>query len=121
MEDTQGMFEPTAEYRTKVLRESFDGYEGPVFAVRFWDGWTWCSSATGAPECTIVLKNANALRELCAAPNEITLGEAFIHEDVDVEGDLFSVFQAAEHLFNRPRPLARRIQERLVNAGFAAW
>jgi len=114
------MFESTAESRTQMLRASFEGYEGPAFSVRFWDGWTWCSSASRGPECTIVLNNANAIRKLVAVPNEITLGEAFIRGDVDVEGDLFSVFPAAEHLFNRPRPIAQKILEKLANTGFAA-
>jgi cyclopropane-fatty-acyl-phospholipid synthase len=114
------MFAPTVESRTKVFCALFDGYDGPVFSVRFWDGWTWCSSASGRPECTIVLNNANALRKLSVAPSEIALGKAFIHGDVDVEGDLFSVFAPAEHLFNLPRPAARRVLEKLASAAFGA-
>jgi len=114
------MFESTAENQTQMFRALFQDYEGPAFSVRFWDGWTWCSSASNGPECTIVLNNADAVRKLVTAPNEITLGEAFIHGDVNVEGDLFSVFPAIEHLFNRPRPVAHRILEKLANTGFAA-
>jgi len=112
------MFEPTAERRTKVFRALFDGYEGPGFSVRFWDGWTWCTSAGQKPACTIVLTHPRALRKLAVAPTETTLGEAFVHGDVDVEGDLFSVFPATEHLFNRPQPVARRFSRKLANMAF---
>jgi len=114
------MFESTAENRTNVFRKLFSGYEGPAFAVRFWDGWTWCSSQSAKPHCIIVLNNAHALRRLAGAPSEITLGEAFIHGDVDLEGDPFSVFAPAEYLLNRPRTVAQRVLEKLANAAFGA-
>jgi len=40
-------------------------------------------------------------------PSEITLGEAFIQNGLDVEGDLFSVFDVVEHVLNRPPELQR--------------
>jgi hypothetical protein len=64
------------------------------------------------PVCTIVIESPQALTALIAEPNEITLGEAFIHGDLDVEGDIFSVFSIAEYIFNRPRPLRQQILEK---------
>jgi len=100
------------------LGEIFAGFAGPPFAVRLWDGRQWSSSPGAMPVCTIVVKEQSALAALLAAPNEITLGEAFIHDGLDVEGDLFSAFAVAEHVFNRPRRLLRRITERLVASFF---
>jgi cyclopropane-fatty-acyl-phospholipid synthase len=98
--------------RSEVLDTLFHGYEGPVFSVRLWDGWTWSSSTSQKPACTLVLENPNALASLLASPNEVTLGEAFICGDLDVEGDIFSVFSVAEHLLNRPRGLRWQIAEK---------
>ena len=112
------MFDSNGAARTKTLSAQFQGYEGPPFSVRLWDGWTWFSSTTRKPECTLVLNNPETLGTLIASPNEITLGEAFIHGDLDVEGDIFSVFPVAEHLFNRPRAVSQKIAERLAGAAF---
>jgi cyclopropane-fatty-acyl-phospholipid synthase len=90
-----------------VLEELFLGYAGPNFAVRLWDHSCWCFSERERPACTIVFKTPNSHRSMIVNPNEITLGEAFIHDDLDVEGDLFSVFDVVEHLLNRPPELHR--------------
>jgi cyclopropane-fatty-acyl-phospholipid synthase len=89
-----------------------------VFAIRLWDGWNWSSSANSKVECTVVLKSPRVLRTLIAAPSEITLGEAFIREDLDVEGDLFAVFPMAEFLFNRPRSLIHKVAEKLAGMAY---
>ncbi len=97
---------------------AFEGYGGPAFAIRLWDGSRWSSSTNARPACTILLENPSALASLVVEPNEIGLGEAFIHGDLDVEGDIFSVFSIAEHLLNRPRALQQRIAEKLAGGLF---
>ncbi|MGH9598705.1 MAG: class I SAM-dependent methyltransferase [Terracidiphilus sp.] len=104
--------------RKSLLGSLFQDYDGPAFALRLWDGWRWTSSPNDLPVCTIVVENPKALADLFAAPNELTLGEAFIHGDLDVEGDIFSVFSVSEHLFARPRALRRRIGELLGAKAF---
>ena len=94
--------------------ELFRGYAGPAFAVRLWDGAEWCSPGAARPVCTLVVKDPGTLAALLAAPNEITLGEAFIHDRLDVEGDLFSAFTVAEHLFRRPQKLRYQIARRVA-------
>ncbi len=93
-------------------------YHGPVFSIRLWDGWEWTSSQARKPACTIVLNTPKALESLVARPNEITLGEAFIHREVDIEGDIFSVFAVAEHILSQPRTLRKRLSESSVRAFF---
>ena len=110
-------------HKTAVLSSIFQGYEGPAFAVRLWDGWQWSSSASQKPACTIVLENPKALASFIAEPNEITLGEAFVRGDLDVEGDIFAAFSIAEHLFNRPRRLRQQIVEKFAGTlfGLGQW
>jgi cyclopropane-fatty-acyl-phospholipid synthase len=105
------MLESVASQMATTLNALFADYEGPPFCIRLWDGWYWSSSVTERPACTIIVRNSRALKSLIAEPNEIALGEAFIHEDLDVEGDIFSVFSVGEHLLNRPRPLHQKILE----------
>jgi hypothetical protein len=78
--------------REKLLGSLFENYQGLAFAVRLWDGWRWQYPSRGTPACTIVLNSPIALRSLVIRPSEVTLGEAFLNKDIDVEGDLFSVF-----------------------------
>ena len=48
------------------------------FAVRFWTGETWGSSAS--PRFTLVLKHAGALRQMLLHANQVTLGEGYIFD-----------------------------------------
>lgn len=65
---------------------------GPDFAVRFWDGTTWVSRAGTTPEFTLVLEHPGALRSMFLPPNELTLFEAYLYDDFDVEGDIEAFF-----------------------------
>lgn len=107
--------------RCKLLSNLFRDYGGPPFSIRLWDGWQWASLPGERPVCTVVIATPGALAPLIAEPNEITLGEAFVHKEIDVEGDIFSVFSVAEYLVNRPRGLLQRAKElvarSVMNAG----
>ncbi len=98
----------------KMLAELFGNYTGPAFAIRLWDGWRWISRPNETPAFTVVIESPKALATLAAGPNELTLGEAFIHRDIDIEGDIFSVFSVGEYLINRPRTLVRRTADFLL-------
>ena len=74
----------SSERRGAALQSVFEGYDGSPFSIRFWDGWQWSVSSGAAPACTIILRNAKSSQILLAAPNEISLGEAFIRRDLDV-------------------------------------
>jgi len=97
--------------RAKRFESLFEGYTGVPFAVRLWDGWGWRSAGHGDPCCTVIFKTPAALVMLMAKPSEITLGEAYLDGEIDVEGDLFSVFEVAEHLFRTPRAKRERFLE----------
>ena len=109
--------------KNAAFNTAFDGYKGPAFAIRLWDGSRWSSRTDAIPACTLVAKNPSALAPLIAEPNEIALGEAFIHGDLDVEGDIFSVFSIVEHLLHRPLSLRQRIAEKLARSffGIGQW
>ncbi len=99
---------------TTTLGELFRNYEGPPFAIRLWNGWTW-NSAPGngnPPVCTIVLTTPKVLRTLLFNPTQIGLGEAFLAQEIEVEGDLFSVFEIGQYIVRRPVPLRQKLLRR---------
>ena len=103
-----------------VFSAAFADYRGPAFSIRLWNGACWFSTVNQMPACTIVVENPRALDTMIAEPSEIGLGEAFIHGDLDVEGDIFSVFSISEHLLNRPRNLQQKIAEKLASKAYGA-
>lgn len=109
--------------RDGLLAALFQSYRGPHFSVRMWDGWQWTESPNGDPACTIAIETPRALAALVAEPNEVTLGEAFIHKELNIEGDIFSVFPVAEYLLNRPRRLKQKLMETLSRTveGAGRW
>jgi cyclopropane-fatty-acyl-phospholipid synthase len=82
------------------------------FGVRFWDGSSCC--AAERPAFTLIFKNPWALRQLFLSPSELSVGESFIHNDFDVEGDLEAAFQFADRLFAEELPLAAKLWLRAI-------
>ena len=117
--------------RTRLLAELFRGYEGPPFSLRLWDGWRWSfgsSAGNGGAGGTgarfgLAIETPKALQALVAEPTELTLGEAFIHGELEIEGDIFGAFALAEFVLNRPRGLRQRIVEKVASTlfGLGQW
>lgn len=83
----------------RLIEEKFkDKKEIPNFGVRFWDDSEWQLNPGMDKEFTIVFSNPAGLKRILRSPTEVNLGEAFIFGDVDVEGDLETVFKLREHL-----------------------
>jgi len=115
------MSEMISHRATTTLGELFRDYDGPPFAIRLWNGWLW-SSAPGhdiRAACTIILNSPRALRTLLLNPSQLALGEAFLSQDIDVEGDLFSVFGVVDYTLRRPVPLRSRLLRRLGAFAYA--
>jgi cyclopropane-fatty-acyl-phospholipid synthase len=89
------------------------GYRSTPYAVRFWDGTVW-NPGSGEPRFSLVLRHPGALRRMFLPANELTLGEAYIYDDFDVEGDLEAGISFADYLFE----LHLGWPERLRNARY---
>jgi cyclopropane-fatty-acyl-phospholipid synthase len=61
-----------------------------AFVIRLWNGYEL--PATTHPTFTLVLNHPGALKRMFTPPVELSLGEAFIYGDFEIEGDIFSVF-----------------------------
>ena len=87
-----------AEITLSFLQDLFGSYHPRDFRVRLWDGTTWEPEPGQPARFTLALKHPGALRKMFWPPCDLTLGEAYIYDDFDIEGDIESVSSLAEVL-----------------------
>ncbi len=104
--------------RTVHLLEAIAPAPRP-FDVRFWDGTLLAGCESGTASATLVLREPGALVRALEPPIDLSAGEAFVHGEIDVEGDLAVVFEAADALLDDARraPLLRRLRTAGAVAG----
>ena len=83
------------------LKFLLDDYHPRDFAIRFWDGSCWEAESGQPTRYTLVLNHPGAVRAMFWPPNGLTLGEAYVYDDFNVEGDLEYLWQIGIHLRNR--------------------
>ncbi|MEO8908785.1 MAG: cyclopropane-fatty-acyl-phospholipid synthase family protein [Gemmatimonadaceae bacterium] len=89
-----------------VLTAIFGESAQRTFDVRFWDG-TVDRGAVPNPPYTLVLNRPAALRRMLLPPNELSIVEAYIAGDVDIDGSMEGASNLAEQIGGRLRsPLA---------------
>jgi len=93
--------EPSSPISSELLETLLADYPRRDFQIRLWDGTTW--GREKRPRFTLVLKHAEALHAMFHSPSELTLGEAYIYDDIDIEGDIESAFELADYLIGRER------------------
>ncbi len=69
------------------------------FGIRLWDGREL--PMVGLPRLSLVLNHPGALRRMFNPPVELALGEAFIRNDFEIEGDIFAAFPLLESIAAR--------------------
>ncbi len=82
----------------RLLDEMLEGAGGRDFAVRLWDGAAVPAADGGRGAFTLLLNTPGALRSMFVPPSDLSLGEAYIYGDFDVEGDLERVFDVFDRL-----------------------
>jgi cyclopropane-fatty-acyl-phospholipid synthase len=92
------------------------------FAVALWTGERLGPAPGEAPRFTLRLLHPGALRRMLWPPGELSLAEAFVRGDFEVEGDLTAAFALRERFSPRPATLleALRIAAAPSPAGAAA-
>ncbi|MGO8794910.1 MAG: class I SAM-dependent methyltransferase [Candidatus Sulfotelmatobacter sp.] len=85
-----------ARFTLDSLDKLFAAYPKRDFQVRLWDGSTW--GATAHPRFTLVLKDPDVLRQMFLSHSELTLGESYVFDSVDIEGDLEAAFEVGDYL-----------------------
>jgi cyclopropane-fatty-acyl-phospholipid synthase len=92
------------EFKCDTLRAAVDAAElthraydllvrigrAPAPKLRAWTGEEW---GTADAHGTIVLRRPGALRSMLLPPNDLAAAEAYLYDDIDFEGDLYSILE----------------------------
>jgi cyclopropane-fatty-acyl-phospholipid synthase len=93
-----------------VLRELLQDYHPRNFTVRLWDGTTWDAEAGQPNRFTLVIRHPGAVRTMFLPGSELGLGQAYVYDDFDIEGNMESVFPMAQYLFGLRLPLVAKLR-----------
>ena len=80
-----------------LLQDVFSSFPLPDVAVRLWDGTTWKAEPAEPTRCTLVLQHPGALRRMFLPASDLNLGEAYIYNDFDIEGEIEALLPLMEH------------------------
>src|SRR5712692_6011955 len=85
-----------------LLQDLFGFSQQHHFAVRLWDGSIWRpdGGSEGPVRFTVVLQHPGALRKMFLPPSDLTLGEAYIYNDFDIEGDIEAIFPLGDQFMD---------------------
>ncbi len=92
--------DPALETSLEFLQTMLRDCPQRDFSVRFWDGTTWSPDSSQEPRFTLRLNHPASLRSMFLPPSDLTLGEAFIYNDFDVEGDIEAMIDVGDALFD---------------------
>src|SRR6266566_535204 len=97
---TQKATDQAVQITLSLLRAIFSSAPQHEVAVRLWDGTTWKPELAGSTRCTLVLQHPGALRKMFVPPSDLSLGEAYIYNDFDIEGDIEALLPLMEYFLN---------------------
>jgi hypothetical protein len=87
-----------------IFRLLLQDYHPRDFAISFWDGSRW-PPENGQSRFTLMVRHTDALRRMLkASTDDLSLSEAYISGDLDVEGDLEATMPVANYLVGRNWP-----------------
>ena len=104
------MKDPVVAASFAFLAEVLSEYGPRDFAVRAWDGTIWEPDPGQPTRFTLVLQHPGAVRKMFWPPRPYTLGEAYIYDDIDLEGDIHAFFAVAGYLYEMRPGLGRRLR-----------
>lgn len=67
----------------------------PPPRLRFWDG---SEVGPADAEATLVLQHPGAFRSMLIPPTDLSAGEAYVFDDIDIEGDILAMLEFASGL-----------------------
>jgi cyclopropane-fatty-acyl-phospholipid synthase len=97
----------SVEITFEFLDALFAAYPRRDFAVRLWNDEVWGNG--NDPRFTIVLKHPASLRRMLLGSNELKLGESYIFDDFDIEGDIEAAFDFGDYLIAHELELTEKL------------
>lgn len=99
--------DPRVRAARAVLAELIGPPSQWPITICFWDGSVEPGRAGEAKPASLILREPGALRRMLLPPSELALGEAYLRDDFDVEGDLEAVIDLVDAVVGRLRLTAR--------------
>jgi cyclopropane-fatty-acyl-phospholipid synthase len=99
--------DPSVSQSRSVLHDLLAGYHPRDFAVRFWDGSVWEPEPGQTARFTLVLTHSGSVRRMFWPPRRLTVTEAYIFEDYDIEGDMEAWWGVCHYLSDRGKAMSR--------------
>jgi cyclopropane-fatty-acyl-phospholipid synthase len=99
-----------AQRSLSVLQFFLRDHHPRNYAFRCWDGSVWEAEAGQPTRFTMVLQHPGSVCRMFLPATERNLGEAYIYDDIDIEGDMEGVFSMAEHLVGLHLSLPEKIR-----------
>jgi len=101
---------PGAAAARSLLRIVLERYGPREFAVQLWDGEKWPAQTAEPARFELVVRTPSAVRGLFGRADSLSFGEAFVYNQVDINGSLLDIFAPADRLINIPWSLAEKCQ-----------
>lgn len=100
----------TVQLCVSLLERALHHYHPRDFAVRLWNGTVWGPERGHPARFTVAIRRPEVLRKMFLAPSQLSLAEAYISGQFDIEGDLEEVFPLAEYLLHPMLSLSDRLR-----------
>ena len=101
-------YEPSVKITLELLDVGLAEYPRRDFSIRLWNGDVWGNGES--PRFSLVLKHPGSLRRMILGPSQLSLGEAYIYDDFDIEGDLEAAFDFADYLTAHELELTEKLR-----------
>jgi cyclopropane-fatty-acyl-phospholipid synthase len=89
------------EKTLRVLDRIFGSPEERRFDIRLWDGSLCHSVSSDCADFALVVAKRGGLRRMLLPPSELSIAEAFIRGDIDIEGNLESAMSIGDSVASR--------------------
>jgi cyclopropane-fatty-acyl-phospholipid synthase len=106
---SQATKDPAVLASLAFLEDLLADYGPRDFAVRAWDGTVRGPDEGRPARFTLVLRHPGAVRSMFWPRNKNALGEAYVYDDIDIEGDIHAFLAFLAYLRTRRPGLLRRL------------
>ncbi len=92
----------------ELLDQIFSTRKPEFIKVRLWDGTVW--PLENRSPFTLILNHPGALRKMLLPGTEVGLAEAYLYNDIDIEGKIEEIFSLADMLTADVGGLAKKLR-----------
>ncbi|HEV7220305.1 MAG TPA: cyclopropane-fatty-acyl-phospholipid synthase family protein [Terriglobales bacterium] len=111
----------SASKTLKFLQLILEDYHPRDFTIQLWDGTEWLPEKSQFHRFTWKISNPDALRGVILSPNrQVSLAEAYVRGDFDIEGDIEAIFPLADFLIHKEWKVKGKVRLARMFAGLSA-